>query len=276
MLGDDRDRIVARERWLAAEHLVEEGAKRIEVTLRAARLAHRLLGWQVRNRADERAAADPGARLRGRQAEVSEPGTSVVIDPDIRRLQVAMDDASRVRVLESAGDVRGDLGRALHLEPPTRRGEHAVDVAARHVAADDERIAVLLADVQNRDHLGVIAELAHRLRLAARPRLDRGADPLGVEERDRDLRSRSSVFGKVDALPPALSQEALDAIATGDLGGNVCGQRFRARLGNGRLDGQLTAAGVAEARTLTVLVAAGRTPHGVTQYLSPPPRSNPE
>jgi hypothetical protein len=100
VLGDDRDRVVARERRLAGEHLVEEGAERVEVALRAGRLAQRLFRWQVSDRADQGPAADSGARLGCRQAEVAESGVAVVVDPDVRGLQVAVDDPARVRVLE--------------------------------------------------------------------------------------------------------------------------------------------------------------------------------
>ena len=172
VLADDRDRVVSGEGRLAGEHLVEQGAERVEVAAGAGGLAERLLGRQVGHRADEGAAAHSGPGLRRGQAEIAEPGAPVVVDPDVRRLQVAVDDAARVGVLERAGDVRRDLDRPLDLEVTAGRGEQALDVAARHVAADDERIAVVLAGVEDGDHVRVVAELAHRIGLAARPRLD--------------------------------------------------------------------------------------------------------
>jgi hypothetical protein len=39
MLGDDRDGVIARERRLAGEHLVEQGAEGVEVARRAGGIA---------------------------------------------------------------------------------------------------------------------------------------------------------------------------------------------------------------------------------------------
>src|SRR3954453_2782104 len=177
-----------------------------------------------------------------------------------------------MRMLERTGHVSGDLHRALHLEPAARRGEQALDIAAGHVAADDERVARLLAGVEDRDQVRVVAELAHRLGLAARPRLDRGAHSLGVEQRDGHLGVRRRVVGEIDALSPTLAQEPADAIAAGDLAGNVIGQVVCPRLRDGGLGAgfgsELGSAGVAEPGPLTIFVAAGRTPHGPTKYPS--------
>ena len=116
MLADDRDGVVARERRLAGEHLVEQRSERVEVAPRPGGFAQRLLGREIGDRADQSAAAHSRAGLGGGQAEVAEPGAAVVVDPDVRRLQVAVHDPARVRVLEGAGDVSGDLGGARDLE----------------------------------------------------------------------------------------------------------------------------------------------------------------
>ena len=64
---------------------------------------------------------------------------------------------------------------------------------------------------------GVLAELAHRLGLAARAR-ERGLlDPLGVEHRDRDLAiAVLDVVSAVHALAPAAAEKALEPVATVD------------------------------------------------------------
>ena len=200
MLGDDRDRVVAREWRLAGEHLVEEGPERIEVGLRPCRLAERLLGGQIGDRADQRAAADPGSGLGRGQAEVAKSRVAVVVDPHVCGLQVAVNDAAGVGVLERAGDVGGDLDRPSHLEAPAGRREQASDVATRHVAADDEGIAGVLTRVEDRDDLRVVAELSHRIGFAARPGLHAGADAGRVVQRHGDLGARPRVLGEIDAL----------------------------------------------------------------------------
>ena len=190
---------------------------------------------------------------------------AVVVEPDVGRLQVAVDDALGVSVLERPGDVGGDLDRAVHPQPAALGGEQPLDVAAGHVLADDEGVAVLLAGVEDGDDVRVVAELPHRLGLAAGPRLDRRADALGVEQRHRDLAVGGGVVGEVDALAPALAEEAARAVAPGgDLRGDVRGQRLPRPAGSLMRLGavaKLGSAGVAEPGPLAVLVAAGRTPH---------------
>jgi hypothetical protein len=154
---------------------------------------------------------------------------SVVVQPDVGRLQVAVNDPAGVRVLEGAADVGGDPDRALHREPAALGRHQALDVAAGHVLADDEGIAVLLAGIENRDDVLMVSELAHRFSLALRPRLDGRGDPLGVEQCHGDLRARGRVLRQVDPLAATLAEEALDPVAACDLGRDVRGQGLRRR-----------------------------------------------
>src|SRR5882757_8988650 len=103
----------------------------------------------------------------------------------------------------------------------------------------------------------MIAELAHRIRLAARPGLDPGAHPGRVVERHGDLCARRRVIGQIDALSPALSKEADDAVAARDLARNVGRQRLGPRLDDNRFRAQVAAARVTESCALTILIAAG-------------------
>ena len=187
---------------------------------------------------------------------------AVVVDPDVRRLQVSMDDAARVRVLEGAGDVRGDLDGARHLEMSAGRGEQALDVAARHVDADDEGVAVVLAGIEDGDDVSVVAELAHRLGLSARTGLDGGTDPGRVVERQCDLGPAGRVGRQIDPLASPLAEEPPHPVAARDLGRDVIGKRLgRGRLGRSLRSEQIGSTGVAEPRAFTILVPTGRTPH---------------
>src|SRR5262245_65981947 len=97
VLAGDRDGVVARERRLAREHLVEECPERIEVAGGGRRLADRLLGRQIGHRANEGAAAHPRAGLGRGEPEVAEPRVAVVVEPDVRMLQVTVEVGGRVR-----------------------------------------------------------------------------------------------------------------------------------------------------------------------------------
>ena len=151
--------------------------------------------------------------------------------------------------------------RALDLEPPALAVlEHAGQVAAADVLADDVGRPVLLAGVEHADDVRVLAELAHRLRLAPRAREHGLLDPLGLEDGDRDLAiAVLGIVRLVDALAAAAPEELLDRVAPDRLpvGCRLLGSLLRP------LGLERRPAGVAEARFGTIDVAAGRAAHPV-------------
>ena len=96
------------------------------------------------------------------QPEVADLRRAVGSEPDVARLEVAVDDVVGVRVRQAAADRLRDLQRPLD----GQRQVEAIDGAAGHVLADDVGLARLLADVVDRDDVRVVAEAAHSLRLA--------------------------------------------------------------------------------------------------------------
>ena len=150
----------------AGERLVEDERQRVEVRLLADLASLALLGRHVGERAEhvagarERVLADEagaaevgelgggGERLRRRRAILAR-----VRDEHVLRLDVAMDHAARVSVLERAGEREADLQHLLVLELVRRdqpRERVAVDelgdqverviVGARLVQRDDRRV----------------------------------------------------------------------------------------------------------------------------------------
>ena len=130
---DDRLRARPGERRLAGEHLVQHRAERVDVAARVDRaLAHRLLGAHVLRRAEREARLRHALRrrrccTRERDAEVGDERVPV-LQQDVLRLDVAMDDAVPVRVVERVGDLARDARRAssigqlpLALEPRAQR-----------------------------------------------------------------------------------------------------------------------------------------------------------
>jgi hypothetical protein len=258
MLADDRDGVLTGEGRLAGEQLVEHRPERVEVRARVGAAPERLLGRQIGDRSHQhpldRRARAPVAR---REAEVAEPRGAVVAEPDVGRLEVAMDDAARMGVLERAADVDRDRERPVDVQaPPLALLEHPGEIAAADVLADDVGNPILLARIEHPDHVPMLAELPHRLGLAPGPREDRLLDPLGLEHRHGDLAIAGlGVTGPVDALTPAAAEEPLDAIAPGDHLGGVgrCRGGRRLRL---RRSLEARAAAVAEPSLGTVEIAA--------------------
>ena len=138
-LRDDRLRARAKVRRLAGQHLVGDGAERVDV--RAAvdgAVAGGLLGRHVLRRAQRepglRHSLSPGVRHGERDAEVGDEWLPFVQE-DVLRLQVAMDDAVTMRVVERAADGDGEPHRFVHrqllftIEPraerlPLHEGHH--------------------------------------------------------------------------------------------------------------------------------------------------------
>ncbi len=116
MIFDDLDRIFAHERPPPGDELEEHDAERVQVAARVGGQAARLLRAEIAGRAEHR------ARLRQLlmiavvghfgEPEVEqlddEAGAAAVDEHDVRRLDVAMDDAEPVRVLERRGHAARD------------------------------------------------------------------------------------------------------------------------------------------------------------------------
>ena len=205
VLADDRHRVLARKRRLTGDQLVEHRPERVEVRASVGAAAERLLGRQVGDRSDEHP-LDRGPRAAvGGEAEVAEARGAVVAEPDVGGLQVAVDDPACVGVLERPADVDRDRDRPLELElAPGAIVERPLQVAAADVLADDERNPAVLAGVEHADDVRMLAELAHRERLAPGAGEHRLRDVLGVEHGDRDVATSpsASLARKTRLRPP--------------------------------------------------------------------------
>ena len=97
------------ERLLEGQELVEDRARREHVAAPVDALAHRLLGGHVvRGTEDDAPAGDSGAGGDAGEAEVEDLGPSIGPDQDVGGLDVAMDDAARMRVGEAGADLEED------------------------------------------------------------------------------------------------------------------------------------------------------------------------
>jgi hypothetical protein len=216
VLADHAHGVVTHEGRPSGDHLVEERSEGVEIGAGVDVARERLLGGHVGGRAEHHALLREARTLGAeRQPEVAEPRRPVGIEPDVAGLEVAVDDAARVGVLERGADLVRQAQHLRQLESVLgSRLQPLVESTARHVLAHDVELTLLLAHVVGGDDVGMVAEAPHRLHLPLHAHAGLGVEPLGLDERDRDIAIQPRVAREVDALLGALADEALDPVAT--------------------------------------------------------------
>ena len=195
------------ERASAGEHLVEHEAERIDVALGRDLAARDLLGRHVRRRArTQRLAGD------AREAEVGDPHLAGVVEHDVRRLQIAMDDAAFVRRGQAGADLARDFDRSIGgktAELPQQRRQ----LLAVHELHRQEGVTVNLVDVVDAADVGVRDLPRHAHFVVELHQAGRIAIELRRQELQRDRLPELQVVGPVDLAHPAASEPADDPIA---------------------------------------------------------------
>ena len=131
-------------------------------------VAHHLLGRHVAGRSDREADSGEvgGLSRSARKSEVREHRAAVRVDQDVGRLEVAVDDACIVRVLQAVADLTQVAPCGQRVERPSIQ-----DVAQR-AAADQrhgqERDTLRDLEVVDREDVGVV-QLGERLGLGLEP-----------------------------------------------------------------------------------------------------------
>ena len=231
-LRDDALRRRGGEGRLTAEHLVQYAAEGVDV--RAAvemPVAHRLLRAHVLGRADGHARFGqpllPVRRGEGEgDAEVGNDRMPLV-QQDVRGLDVAMDDALAMRVIERARE-RGRVAYSLRNGKVLLPGEPVLQRFARDERHHVEGGSVHLPGVDQAEDVRV---------LQVRGGPDLGEESLGPDgggevrpqHLDRDCSLVADVAREVDGGHTADTQLALDLIAAGERGGEPA-HRIRRRL----------------------------------------------
>ena len=146
-LVQDRGDIDSRERLLARKHFEAADAQREDVAPAVELVTHGLLGRHVRRGAEQR----PRLRHVGvdelRNAEVGDLDLVVTVDHEVRRLDVPVDDAAAVGIVESRSHLarEGDDTLGLELVSGVEQRRHRLPLDVLH---GEIRQAALLADVE--------------------------------------------------------------------------------------------------------------------------------
>ena len=201
------------ERVPAYESLPEHDTDRPDVARRIGFLACESLGCDVRER--PRDVSDSRQRVRAvelRQTEVEKADRDrvAVLQEDVRRLDVTVDDARPVRMGERVENLRGDLDGATVTYVVSTEG--VADGSPRDVLVGDVDVARVVADVV-RAHAALVAKPPRRERLALRAG---GRFPFPGDDLERDVEPGDLVPREPDGAVPAASQGPDGAVAVED------------------------------------------------------------
>ena len=175
-------------------------------------------GLKYDDGADERAGLREAVLgRREREAEVHHAGPDVARvvarRHDVLGLDVAVDDAAGVAVVERLGDLRPDVEDVAEAErafaqelPQVRAGQD------RH---DEEERPLVPAEVVDRDDAGVV-HLRDDLGLALEALLGVLREVPGRDQLDRDLAVQDGVLRAVDDAHPAAAELGEDLVAVGE------------------------------------------------------------
>ena len=154
---------------------------------------------------------------RGDEAKVAELRRTVRRQPDVGRLEVPVNHAAPVRMVQCGAHVRRDARGALDGQPPARCLREQINGrAAIEILLDDVRRAQLLAGIVDRDHVLMPGKPTHRPGLATNPICASGVRRLAADERKGDLPVQHHVAGEVHPLVRPSAEEPFDAIAPAD------------------------------------------------------------
>ena len=229
-LREERDVGGGLERGLPRQHLVRDAAEREDVAPGIdVGLAHRLFRAHVVRGPQ----TDAGTRQAGVLPHVGREGDAevgddrvVVLEEDVARLHVAMDDPLFVGVLQRVGDARGHAHDLVDLQPPPGV-EPLPKRFARHEGGDEVDLPVRLPRVVQREDVRML-EVRRRPDLAQEPRRPDRVGELGSQNLDRHLATMALVGRKIDrrhAARPDLADDRIPPAQGVVEGGDGIGHR---------------------------------------------------
>ena len=207
---------IARHDAAAGQHFDQDQPRGVDVRLRADDLLVHIFRRHVGRRAAE-ALLVLGARILDPHgdAEVHDARRAAGIEQDVRGLEVAVDDALRMRLRQRIDDLPHQLSRLQRLDRPVGL-EHLVEAATLDILENQIGIATLLAGIENRHDIGM-AQLADRTRLGQQRRRGLRIAAGKMHGLDRHLALQLRVPCQIDDALRAASQLAANLESTNGL-----------------------------------------------------------
>ena len=210
---------LAREGRLPGEAFIEDRPERVEVGPPVEAAGRDLLRAEVRHGAHERAGLREAVLGgREREAEVHHPGADmarvVARRHDVLGLDVAVDDAAGVAVVERLGDLRPDVEDVAEAERAF--AQERPQIRARQDRHDEEQGPFVPPEVVDGHDAGVV-HLGHDLGLALEALLGVLREVAGRDELDRDLAVQDGILRAIDDAHPAAPQLGEDLVTVGEL-----------------------------------------------------------
>jgi hypothetical protein len=208
-------------RHLPRQQLVQDDAESVDVTahVERQRVGQNLLGAHVGECAEQLPDVSLTRRLGvavgdPRQPEIQDLGLAVLVDQDIARFQIAMDDAALMGVLNGFTDLNHQSQALARVQVPR------IGIFTKGLAADDFHGEVRLeakprigrASLVDLRDTGVM-EAAERLEFLVEAAEEFGAGPGGLDDLQRNSPTRSVLLGLIHRSHPALAQQANNPVA---------------------------------------------------------------
>ncbi len=221
-LVDDaiEDRLhLAREGGLAREAFVEHRPERVDVRAPVERPRRDLLGAEIDDGPDQRPGLGQAilARREG-EAEIHDPGPDVAgvvaRGHDVLGLDVAVDDAAGVAVIERVGDLRPDVEHVAEAQRPL--AQKLAEVRVREHRHDEEERSLVPPEVVDR-HDGRVVHLRDDLGFPLESLLGVLREIPGRDELHGDVAVQDRILRAIDDTHPAAPQLGKDLVAVGEL-----------------------------------------------------------
>ncbi len=153
--------VAGTERAVAGQQFVHHGAERIQVRGIGQLEALHLLGRHVAGAAGD--AFDARDVRVGHQcdAKIDDAHVAVLREHDVRGLDVAVDHAARVRVVQRLGALEHELDHVIDAQQVVGAAVGRQRARAVHVLGDDIAVAVLFAGVVDRQDVRVVQHAHH-------------------------------------------------------------------------------------------------------------------